>query len=96
MFLIIEYEVDITCQIFVCRKAIILAHIVRLGHRLPDMLHAEGQGVLQLVDNLVRHTLARHPYGKGKGELGNLAPLYGQVVGVGKPTLVAEDLIADK
>ena len=74
----------------------ILAHICRALHSLPDVLNAKCQGVLQLVDDLIRHTLASYPHSKGKWELCHLTPLDSKVVGVAKLTLIAEDLVADK
>ena len=67
MLLLIKDEIDVAGEIFVSRKTIVRTHIVRLIHSLPDMLHTKGQGVLQLVCNLIRHTLTRYPYRKGKG-----------------------------
>ena len=96
MFLLVEDKVDIACQVVIRSDTCVVTHISELGYRLPDMLDTKGQGALQLVGNLIRHTLTSNPHREGKGELRHLSPLYGQVVGIFETTFIAKDLVADK
>ena len=94
MFLGIEYEVDVVCQIVV--GIVGLAVETVLDDSLVDGLHAQRERPLQCVDKLIGGTLARNPQREGKGQPRQRLPLLGQIVRIGEQPLVVEDLVADK
>ena len=92
MFLYVKQVVNVGCEVLV---GVLLLGVLAFKDRLVDMLHTIGQSRLQLVVNCVVKTFACHPYGKCEWHTRKRYPLLGQVVCVGKFTLVVKDLVAN-